>query len=327
MKKRKVLWLLTMAGLCIIIYTIVVSRMDSRTDVIFGGVDGAYVSSDKVNFVNPNAIATPEPTVNIWPDIDINLPQYAIVNNDNLVSSAYEPEVGRIEITKYQQFEVSALPHINEMLADMIEAGFDPYIASSYRTYSYQNELFNSKASQIAYGYGVTDYNDPLYQKAADEARKVTAFPGSSEHQLGLAVDILDKPRSRMVYEEMDQEFFAWLDENCAKYGFIKRHDGSKSLVTGQKDDVGQYRYVGYPHSYIMKEQDLCLEEYIAVISRYTYNGQHYKVTADDGHTYEIYYCPLSGDVTEITVPAQNTVPYTISGDNYGGFIVTVTLN
>ena len=109
MKKRKVLWLLTMACLCIVIYTIVISRMENSTDVIFGGVDGAYVSSDKVNFSNPNAVATPEPTEDIWPDIDINLPQYSIVNNDNLLSSAYEPEVGRIEITKYQQIEISLI--------------------------------------------------------------------------------------------------------------------------------------------------------------------------------------------------------------------------
>ena len=261
MKKRKVLWLLTMAGLCIVIYTIVISRMENRTDVIFGGVDGAYVSSDKVNFTNPNAVATPEPTEDIWPDIDITLPQYSIVNNDNLLSSAYEPEVGRIEITKYQQFEVTALPYLNDMLADLTEAGYSPYISSSYRTYSYQNELFNRKASQIAYAYGVTDYLDPIYQEAAEEAKKVTAFPGSSEHQLGLAVDILDKARSRMVYDEMDQEFFAYLDSICAKYGFIKRYPTRKLLLTGW-DEPWHYRYVGVEAATFIMENGLCFEEF-----------------------------------------------------------------
>ena len=250
-----------MAGLCIVLYTIVISRVESRTDVIFGGVDGVYVSSDKVNFSNPNAIATPEPTEDIWPDIDINLPIYSMVNNDNLLSSAYEPEVGKIDGTRYQQFEITALPYLNQMLADMKEAGFNPYISSSYRTYSYQNELFNSKASQIAYGYGITDYNDPLYQKAAEEAKLVTAFPGSSEHQLALAVDILDKARSRMVYEEMDQDFFAWLDENCAKYGFIKRYPTRKLLLTGW-DEPWHYRYVGVEAATFIMEQGICYEEF-----------------------------------------------------------------
>ena len=261
MKKRKVLWLLTMAGLCIVLYTIVISRMDNRTDVIFGGTDGAYVSSDKVTFINPNAAETPEPTVDIWPDIDITLPQYSIVNNDNLLSSAYEPEVSRIAITRYQQFAITALPYLDAMLEELTEAGYSPYIASSYRTYSYQNELFNSKASQIAYGYGVTDYNDPLYQKAAEEAMKITAFPGSSEHQLGLAVDILDKQRSRMVYDEMDQDFYALLDEICANYGFIKRYPTRKLLLTGW-DEPWHYRYVGVEAATFIMEQGLCYEEF-----------------------------------------------------------------
>lgn len=262
MKKRKVLWLLTMAGLCIIIYTIVISRMDSRTDVIFGGVDGAYVSSDKVNFTDPNAVATPEPTEDIWPDIDITMEQYSIVNEDNLLSSAYEPDVSKISITRYMYFKTDALPYLEEMLADMQAAGFENiYVGGAYRTYSYQNELFNSKASQIAYGYGVTDYNDPLYQKAAEEAKLITAFPGSSEHQLGLAVDLYDKAYSKLVYEEMNQDFYAWLDENCAKYGFIKRYPTRKLLLTGW-DEPWHYRYVGVEAATFIMENGLCYEEF-----------------------------------------------------------------
>lgn len=263
MKKRKVLWLLTMAALSIIIYTIVISRMDSRTDVIFGGVDGAYVSSDKVSFIDPNAVETPEPTEDIWPDIDITLGQYSMVNDKNLLSSVYEPDVSKISITKYMYFETSALPYLEQMLADLQEAGFSVYVGGAYRTYSYQNELFNSKASQIAYGYGVTDYNDPIYQKAAEEAKKITMFPGSSEHQLGLAVDLLDRNYSRMVYSEMNQEFFAWLDEHCAEYGFIKRYPTRKLLLTGW-DEPWHYRYVGKEAATFIMEQGICYEEFYA---------------------------------------------------------------
>lgn len=261
MKKQKVLWLLTMAGLCIVIYTIVISRMENRTDVIFGGVDGAYVSSDKASFANPNAVETPEPTEDIWPDIDITMPQYSIVNDDNLLSSAYEPDVSRIGITKYMLFETSALPHLDNMLADLKEAGFSVYVGGAYRTYSYQNELFNRKASQIAYGYGVTDYLDPIYQKAAEEARKITAFPGSSEHQLGLAVDLFDRNYGQLVYENMNQDFYAWLDEHCAEYGFIKRYPTRKLLLTGW-DEPWHYRYVGVEAATFIMENGLCFEEF-----------------------------------------------------------------
>ncbi len=261
MKKKKVLWLLTMAGLCIIIYTIVLSRMDHKTEVIFGGVDGAYISTDKYSLIDPSSLETPVPTENIWPDIDITMGQYAIVNSENLLASAYEPEVDRISITQYQQFEVTALPYLEEMIADLQEAGFSVWVGGSYRTYSYQYQLFNSKASQIAYGYGVTDYNDPLYQKAAEEAKLITAFPGGSEHQLGLAVDLFDRSYSYLNYEDMNQDFYAWLDENCAKYGFIKRYPTRKLLLTGW-DEPWHYRYVGVEAATFIMEHGLCYEEF-----------------------------------------------------------------
>ena len=53
--RKKTLWIITMAFLCLVLYTIVISRMNRQTNVIFGGVDGAYVSSDSVTFLVPNA--------------------------------------------------------------------------------------------------------------------------------------------------------------------------------------------------------------------------------------------------------------------------------
>ena len=59
--KKKVAWLLCMAGLCLVLYTIVVSRMENSTDVIFGGAEGAYVKSDSVTFLDMNATPTRSP--------------------------------------------------------------------------------------------------------------------------------------------------------------------------------------------------------------------------------------------------------------------------
>ena len=123
--------------------------------------------------------------------------------------------------------------------------------------------MFNSKASQIAIGMGITDYLDPEYQKAADEARTIVMFPGSSEHQLGLAVDLLDKNYSRLVYSEMNQDFFAWIDAHCAEYGFIKRYPTRKLLLTGW-DEPWHYRYVGKEVATFIMEQGICYEEFYA---------------------------------------------------------------
>lgn len=253
-----------MAVLGLVLYTIVISRMNRQTNVIFGGVDGAYVSSDSVSFADPNLQETPEPTVDIWPDIDITLDIYSVVNEDNLLSSAFEPDVSRIEITRYMYFRTDHIDKLNAMLADMIEAGFAPYVAGAYRTYSYQNQMFNTKASQIAYEQGLSeDYNDPEYQIAVEQAKKITAVPGSSEHQLGLAVDLLDKQRSKLVYGDMDPAFYAWLDEHCWEYGFIKRYPTKKLLLTGW-DEPWHYRYVGKEAAKFIMEQGICLEEFYA---------------------------------------------------------------
>ena len=267
--RKKTLWIITMAFLCLVLYTIVISRMNRQTNVIFGGVDGAYVSSDSVTFTDPNATEeTPVPTENIWPDIDITLDIYSIVNNDNLLSSAYEPEVTKIGITRYMLFRTDHVAELDAMLDAMIEAGFTPYVAGAYRTYSYQSQMFNTKASQIAYemaGGKTVDYDDPsgIYQEAVEEAKKITMMPGASEHQLGLAVDLLDRERSRYVYEDMDQDFFAWLDEHCWEYGFIKRYPTRKLLLTGW-DEPWHYRYVGKEAAKVIMEQGICLEEFYA---------------------------------------------------------------
>ena len=88
-------------------------------------------------------------------------------------------------------------------------------------------------------------------------------FPGTSEHQLGLAVDLMDKNYSRLVYENMDQEMFAWLDAHCAEYGFIKRYPTRKLLLTGW-DEPWHYRYVGVEAATFIMEHGICYEEFYA---------------------------------------------------------------
>lgn len=264
MRGKKVAWLICMAGLCLVLYTIVVSRMDRIENVIFPGVDGAFVSSDKASLMDLNAAETPEPTPDIWPKIDITMNQYRMVNDANALSSAFEPEVEKISTTNYMMFDASALPYLEALIQDMTDAGFSVYVAGAYRSYSYQATLFNGKATQIAMGkYQTTDYMDPRYQEAVKEARTITAFPGCSEHQLGLAVDLMDKAYSPLVYKDMNQDFFTYLDSICADYGFIKRYPTRKLLLTGW-DEPWHYRYVGVDAAHFIMDNGLCFEEFYA---------------------------------------------------------------
>ena len=271
MRRNKLAWILLTGALCLVLYTIVVMRSDNKTSVILGGIDGAFVESDSLTFVDPNAVVeTPEPTVDIWPQLDLDdfdNPQYMIVNADNFLSAAYAPaESGKISGTNNQLFDATALPYLEQMLQDCRDAGFTVYVTAAFRSYSYQNNLFNSKASQIAVGMGLTGkeaYLEPEYQKAAEEARKIVMEAGTSEHQLGLAVGLMGKNYSRLVYENMDQEMFAWLDAHCAEYGFIKRYPTRKLLLTGW-DEPWHYRYVGVEAATFIMEHGICYEEFYA---------------------------------------------------------------
>ena len=80
------------------------------------------------------------------------------------------------------------------------------------------------------------------------------------------------------------------------------------------------------PHAYYMTENGLCLEEYLDELATTTSpDGTHLTIEVDGGSTYEVYYVKASGGTTEVPVPAD--YPYTVSGDNMNGFIVTVTMD
>ena len=268
MNRKKTGWLLCMALLGIILYTIVVSRASSRTDVIFGGAENGFIRSDSASFVDPAMYNTPEPTVNIWPDIDINQSKYSLVTDkdpDHILNQFFEPDIAQISGTT-EYFDIAALPELEAMLQDLRDHGFGVYVGSGYRTYSYQKRLFDGKATQIAMGMGVPVekemYLDPRYQEAVEEAKTITAYPGSSEHQLGLAVDLFDKIYyPPLSYSTMNQKFFEYLDSICASYGFIKRYPTRKLLLTGW-DEPWHYRYVGVEAATFIMEQNLCYEEF-----------------------------------------------------------------
>ena len=264
--KKKTMWIITMLGLCLVLYTIVVSRMESSTNVIFGGAEDAFVRTDSMNFTDLSATETPEPTVDIWPklttdDFEKNHCLW-MVRENSLLSSAYKPDIAKISRTRYMMYSTEYMDELDAFLDAIEDEGFEYFIGAAFREYSFQTHLFNSKASQIAYEMGLSaDYLDPKYQEAVEKAKTIVMYPGSSEHQLGVAIDIFDQNRSRLVYSEMNQELFAWLDEHCAEYGFIKRYPTRKLLLTGW-DEPWHYRYVGKEVATFIMENGLCYEEF-----------------------------------------------------------------
>ena len=126
-----------------------------------------------------------------------------------------------------------------------------------FRTYDYQENLFENRIERA-------EREEHLEGTEAEEAAAFwVAPPGASEHQTGLAVDIVDAD-----YLELDegQESTAtqqWLMAHCTEYGFILRYPTDKSATTGIGYEPWHYRYVGKEAASDIAESGLCLEEWL----------------------------------------------------------------
>ncbi len=151
-----------------------------------------------------------------------------------------------------------AAKYAKDMFAAALEDGIDLWVVSSYRTIDYQQQNFDRSVQQRM-DNGMT-YDDAY----ADTLREV-AMPGESEHNAGLAMDIMS-----VEYTSMDDagfentKAFEWLDKHAAEYGFILRYPKDKEAVTEIIYEPWHYRFVGIYYANEIKESGLCLEEYFA---------------------------------------------------------------
>lgn len=149
-----------------------------------------------------------------------------------------------------------AYDDLQDMINDCRAQGLNPLICSSYRTREKQEELFHNKVSQyLSYGYSQEDA-----EKAAGE---LVAIPGTSEHQLGLALDIVDVSYQILDEKQEDTPVQQWLLNNSWKYGFVLRYPTDKSEITGISYEPWHYRYVGKEAAKEIYDKKICLEEYL----------------------------------------------------------------
>lgn len=146
---------------------------------------------------------------------------------------------------------------LRDMLQGARDAGLRPVLCSAYRTESYQTYLYNRKVGQ---------YREKGYSQAGAKtaAARWVAPPGTSEHQLGLAVDIISSSYQKLDRGQEDTREQQWLMQHCWEYGFILRYPDDKSDITGIAYEPWHYRYVGKAAAREITEQGVCLEEYLA---------------------------------------------------------------
>ena len=178
-----------------------------------------------------------------------------LVNPWNELEKGYVPEL--CEVEDGYRVDVRCADALKKMLEDCREAGNPAVLCSAYRTQMYQQELFDNKVRRlIAEGVKRED--------AKAEAAKSVAPPGTSEHQSGLAVDIIDFDYPYLDSKQEDTPTQKWLMVHCAEYGFILRYPNGSSDITGIIYEPWHYRYVGVISARDIMERGITLEEYLA---------------------------------------------------------------
>ena len=258
MKIKKAFLLLMLIIAAAALVFVIESRTGLRSEVILGGSDDVFVNSD--NLKKPlddydGSVVTEDKYADLnFPSIDIEDWNYIIINSSHVIkdNTPEVSEVGDLGIS----FDNRAINQLVGLIQAARQAGFDPYVARGYVSYTAATQQINEEATKLTAGGRLS------FEEAVKIATKNSEVPGTSDHQTALGVDITDKQYDEYDYSKMNAKFFEWLDEHCAEYGFIKRYPSDKSSITGV-DEPYHYRYVGAVAAKFIMENGMCLEEFV----------------------------------------------------------------
>jgi len=169
--------------------------------------------------------------------------EVVLVNALNPIPDWYK--LDPVNVVDYHDVDRLCYDALNRMLSDCTAAGIEYTFNSADRTLEEQTAIMEYRTREHMETYGLE------FIEARDKAMETVAIPGTSEHHLGLAVDLLG------------EDAVAWLTEHCWDYGFIVRYTKEKESITGIVDEPWHFRYVGTEVSLDMKDSGLCLEEYL----------------------------------------------------------------
>ena len=174
------------------------------------------------------------------------------------------PEDYSVQLDTVEDFQVDrrCARQLAKMLSDCRAVGenYLPIICSAYRTQEYQEMLYRNKILRLL-AEGVPNKDAPA------TAAKSVALPGTSEHQLGLAVDIISETYTNLDQWQERTPVQQWLMANCWRYGFILRYPNGTSETTGIIYEPWHYRFVGVETAKAVTESGLVFEDYLASLA------------------------------------------------------------
>lgn len=238
-------WLLIPALCAVLILAVVlIVELGKKPQVLPAETPATPISQEKHQAPEP----TPEPVPEPIPEL------LTLVNPWNQVPEDWSVDL--VTLPNGLEIDKRCYDALMEMIDGCYDAGLTPVICSAYRAQDFQETLYNNKVSEwMDQGYGPED--------AKAKAGRQVAVPGTSEHQLGLAVDIVDVSYQLLDTNQENTNVQKWLLENSWRYGFILRYPTDKTDITGIVYEPWHYRYVGKEYAKEIHEKGVCLEQYL----------------------------------------------------------------
>lgn len=180
--------------------------------------------------------------------------QLVLVNKQHPVPEDYTFTLGKIKGS--MKCDVRIIDDLMDMMQAAKADGINLVVCSPYRDYNRQTVLFNRK---IDYYMG----EGHSYMEAYKLASMTVTVPGASEHQIGLALDIVSTTYSWLEIDFGETAAGLWLKDHCDEYGFILRYPQGKEYITGIQYEPWHFRYVGKEAARVIMERNITLEEFI----------------------------------------------------------------
>lgn len=172
-----------------------------------------------------------------------------LVNHISKIPDNYKVILTKLDNGK--EVDSRIVPELSQMFRDARKDDIYMQVNEGYRSSYSQQKILDNRTNYYK--------NKGLFTLLARRyALNYVSAPGTSEHQLGLAVDIVGDNRYTT-----NQSAYRWLERNAYKYGFVKRYPKNKTSITHIKHEPWHYRYVGKKAALKMHQKNLCLEEYV----------------------------------------------------------------
>ena len=229
----------------VILAVVLIVELNKQPQVLPDSSNTTPVSHDQPTTPDPEPEPDPEPIPELL----------TLVNPWNQVPEDWSVDL--VTLPNGLEIDKRCYDALMDMIDGCYDAGLTPVICSAYRTQDFQQTLYDNKVSEwMEQGYSRGD--------AREKAGHQVAVPGTSEHQTGLALDIVAAGYQILDEEQEDTAEQKWLMENSWKYGFILRYPSEKSDITGIGYEPWHYRYVGKAAAADIYRTGVCLEEYLS---------------------------------------------------------------